>query len=241
MPMDLLELTLPTPAENLALDEALLERVDSEGTAADLLRLWESPQTAVVVGRGSRVGEEVNVAFCETHGIPILRRCSGGAAVVIGAGCLMYSVVLRIQDRPGWRTVDQSHQLVLQPIRNALRELGVPAEMSGTSDLTLHGRKFSGNSLRCHRHALLYHGTLLYEMPFELIADCLRMPPRRPAYRADREHSDFLVHLPVDVARLREALICAWACEHTCEGWPEERTLELVAHRYSCAEWNWQR
>ena len=87
--MRLLDLTLPTPQENLALDEALLDWAEESDPNGELLRLWESPQPIVVVGRSSRVRQEVHQAACADCGIPILRRSSGGAAVVVGPGCLM--------------------------------------------------------------------------------------------------------------------------------------------------------
>ena len=58
--MDLLELTLPTPAENLALDEALL--LEAESGAGEVLRLWEWPAPAVVLGSGCKLAEDVDVA-----------------------------------------------------------------------------------------------------------------------------------------------------------------------------------
>ncbi|MCA9152002.1 MAG: hypothetical protein KDA92_22015, partial [Planctomycetales bacterium] len=83
-----LELTLPTAEENLALDEALLEEVCAGEQEHDVLRIWESPAPAVIVGRASRLSLEVNLPHCAANRIPVLRRCSGGASVVLGAGCL---------------------------------------------------------------------------------------------------------------------------------------------------------
>src|SRR6187200_1117199 len=97
--MKLLELTLPTPEENLALDEALLEEAEAGKAADEVLRLWEMPEKVVVVGRSSQVGEEVNLEAVAEAQVPVLRRCSGGAAIVAGPGCLMYSVVLRYEGR----------------------------------------------------------------------------------------------------------------------------------------------
>jgi len=70
--MKLLDLTLPTPAENVALDEALLDAAEAGEINDEVLRLWESPTVAVVVGRSSRVEEEVNLVACQEAGIPIL-------------------------------------------------------------------------------------------------------------------------------------------------------------------------
>ena len=89
-----LDLTLPTPAENLACDEALLEWAEEQDRDWEFLRLWESPQPVVVVGRSSRIALEVCGDACRERDIPILRRSSGGAAIVAGPGCLMYALVL---------------------------------------------------------------------------------------------------------------------------------------------------
>ena len=76
--MKLLDLTLSSPEENLALDEALLEEAEAGGGSDELLRLWEPLAPMVVVGRSSRVAGEVNVDACREKGVPILRRCGGG-------------------------------------------------------------------------------------------------------------------------------------------------------------------
>src|SRR5688572_6131078 len=91
-----LDLTFPTPAENLACDEALLDLCEA-GFADEVLRFWESPTHFVVVGYGNKVDSEVEVAACRADGIPILRRCTGGGTVLQGPGCLNYSLVLRIE------------------------------------------------------------------------------------------------------------------------------------------------
>ena len=62
--MYFLELTRPTPAENLALDEALLLSADQAAAPNETLRLWEEPAPVVIVGRGSRVETEVNIVAC---------------------------------------------------------------------------------------------------------------------------------------------------------------------------------
>src|SRR5205823_3839366 len=69
--MRLLDLTLPDPAENLALDEALLLSAE-EGTAGEVLRLWEQPTYAVVVGSGGSVRIDVDEAACAAEGVPVL-------------------------------------------------------------------------------------------------------------------------------------------------------------------------
>ncbi len=239
--MKLLDLTLDTPAENLALDEALLEAAEAGGQPTELLRLWEPRQTMVVIGRASHVDVEVNRAECQRRQIPILRRCSGGAAIVAGPGCLMYSVVLSIELRPALRMIEQAHRFVLGVVAEAVSHIVPGVEHLGSSDLTLGGRKFSGNSLRCKRDHLLYHGTLLYGFPLELIANCLGNPPRQPDYRAGRDHASFIMNLPADVQALRARLKEIWNAASETTDWPTALVQQFVAERYSQDDWNFRR
>ena len=117
--MKLLDLTLATPEENLALDEALLESAEAaaaqinpatENECAidrDVLRLWEPKQLMVVVGNSSRLEDEVELNACARIGVPVLRRPSGGAAIVTGPGCLMYSLVLSYSNRPQLKSIER--------------------------------------------------------------------------------------------------------------------------------------
>ena len=64
----------------------------------------------VVVGRSSQFRVEVRVDACRELGIPVLRRPSGGAAIVAGPGCLMYALVLSYQIRPQLRVLSEAHR-----------------------------------------------------------------------------------------------------------------------------------
>src|SRR4051812_33316670 len=98
--MKLLDYTLPTPAENLALDEALLVAAEQDA-GGEVLRLWESPAVAVVLGTGGAVSIDVNLAACAADGVPVLRRASGGGTVLVGPRCLCFGLVLSYDRAPG--------------------------------------------------------------------------------------------------------------------------------------------
>jgi len=239
--MHLLDLTLPTPVENLALDEALLESAESGELPGDLLRLWEMPGIAVILGRSSRVADEVDQRAAQAAHVPVLRRSSGGAAVVAGPGCLMYSIVLKYEGREHLRLLDEVHRHVLGIIRSSLAPLVPSVEHVGTCDLAIAGQKFSGNSLRCKRDHLLYHGTLLYNFDVTLVSHFLKMPPRQPEYRAGRSHADFLTNISISAAELRHTLSRSFSAHTVVSDWPRACTAHLVASRYSQAGWNLQR
>ncbi len=239
--MLLLDLTLPTPAENIALDEALLMEAEREGDQREILRVWEPPQPLVVVGRGSAVSSEVDVEACAGDQIPIFRRCSGGTAIVGARGCLMYAVVLSYRKRPQLRAINLAHQFVLSRLAAALKRVVPGVQRAGTSDLVVGDRKVSGNSLRCRRDYLLYHGTLLYNMPLPMIPRYLRVPPRQPDYRRGRAHEAFVTNLPLDEVAVRNALHDACEVHDQVRDWPTAVVRHLVATRYTQPAWNFQR
>ena len=89
----------------------------------------------------------------------------------------------------------------------ALKSLAIPVVSKGTCDLTLNDRKFSGNSLRCKKKHLLYHGTLLYDYELSKIQRYLDTPPRQPEYRLNRTHEDFVINLPCTRSQLEKSLL----------------------------------
>lgn len=246
--MQLLSLTLASPAENLALDEALLNRVDEQDDSADLLRLWEPMQSMVVLGRSSHGSREVKESECRRLNIPILRRSSGGATIVTGPGCLMYALILHLERHPQLRAVDQAHRFVLDGMVSALRPHVPEVQCLGTSDLAIGDptvgshvaspHKFSGNSLRCKRNAILYHGTILYDFPLHLISQCLAMPPRQPDYRQGRPHETFVSNLELAPETLRQALIDGWQAKTKIHDWPRQDVAHLVQAKYGTDAWN---
>jgi lipoate-protein ligase A len=234
-----LGLTLPTAVENVALDEALLVEAEENGGPA-VLRLWELDHPAVVLGASCRWLENVQVEACRADGVEIARRSSGGGTVVIGPGALNFSVILPIEAAAELKTVDDAQRFVLGRTLEAIQRAGIDGEMLGSGDLTLATRKFSGSAQRRLRRHVLVHASLLYDFPLDRIDRYLRMPPRRPAYRADRPHSEFVTNVPLSRDRLVQALRSAWLPEEcpTLSAVVPETTLQLlIATKFSEITW----
>ncbi len=231
-----LDLTLPTLAENLALDEALLRGAE-DGHGGEVLRLWEWRQPAVVLGAGCWLAADVDEAACRANGVPLLRRASGGGTVLLGRGCLLYSLVLALDRSPALGDITASYRYILGTVRDALDCLLPGIDLAGTSDLAAEGRKFSGNAQQRKRHHLLHHGTLLYDFDLGLVGRYLRLPARRPEYRGERGHAEFLRNLPATPDSLRDRLRAAWGAAEDLPSWPEERVRELVRDKYATEDW----
>ena len=239
--MKLLELTLESAYANVALDEALLESAQQSASGDDVLRLWEPTSPLVVIGRSSIAAQEVQLDFCRQQAIPVVRRASGGAAILTGPGCLMYAVVLSLARWPELELLDSAHRLILQRNAAALQAIGIDAQLQGTSDLAVGDRKISGNSMRRKRDWVLYHGTLLYGLSATLIQQCIKLAPRQPDYRLGRSHADFVGTISASANELKNALINAWNAREPLSDWPADLTEKLVAQRYCLDTWNFSR
>ncbi len=233
-----LDRTLPSVAENLALDEALLLQAEA-GTAGEVLRFWEVPELAVVLGSGCKLHEDVDVAACQHDGVPILRRSSGGGTVLLGRGCLCFSLILAFQRDPSFSEVRASYVAILGRLLAAFDLPGLA--LDGISDLTINGYKISGNAQQRKRTHLLHHGTILYDFDLSLVGRYLKQPIRQPEYRADRLHEQFLVNLTQPRDWLVERIAAAWQADGEYGPLPLERVARLIEEKYALASWTARR
>jgi len=238
--MDSLDLSLSSLPANLALDEALLLEAEA-GHQEEVLRLWEWPAYAVVLGAGCQLAVDVDEPACVAARVPVCRRASGGGTVLLGPGCLCYALILRYDRDPALREIPSSYAFILGRIRAALAGLLPGIEPAGTSDLTAGGLKLSGNAQQRKRAYLLHHGSLLYDFAIDRVERYLRMPPRQPAYRQGRPHGAFLTNLPASAVDLKHRLRTAWGAEAQVTTYPETVVAELVDKKYGRLEWTQRR
>jgi lipoate-protein ligase A len=225
----LLDLTLPSPVENLALDEALLEELEeSEGTP--VLRLWESDRYFVVLGRSSCLSDDVYLDACREDSVLILRRASGGGTVLQGPGCLSYALILPLWLHADLRNIRLTNTFVLQRVAKALSPWQAAITMQGISDLAIQGRKICGSAQRRTRKTLLFHGTILYRMDADIISRYLKHPKRQPGYRGDRPHCDFLATIDAPLQEMKQAFANAWHADIELTLWPRTRMRDAIVN-----------
>lgn len=238
--MRYLDVTLSTPEENLALDEALLILCE-EGLDDDVLRFWEPQQHFVVLGYSKKVKAEVNERACDAKRIPILRRYSGGGTVLQGPGCLNYSLILRIRNAGPLSTITGTNSFVMQRQRDAVQAmLSKQVQIQGHTDLGIGGMKFSGNAQRRKKRHLLFHGTFLLQFDIALAQEVLTIPSRQPEYRGNRSHLQFMTNLNVESSKIKGVLKLAWQANQPLpeKQMPFDRIDELVRTCYSQKAWN---
>lgn len=154
------------PAFNLAAEEWLLHN-----SGADVFMLWRNAQ-AVIVGRNQNTLAEIDEHFLRQRNIPVIRRLTGGGAVFHDLGNVNFTFISL--DRRG---EGLNFRRFTEPVLEALRSMGVPCQFDGRNDLTIEGRKFSGNAQHVSKDRVLHHGTLLFCAEMADMSGALRVNP----------------------------------------------------------------
>jgi lipoate-protein ligase A len=239
-PMKYLDLTLPTPEQNLACDEALLDLCES-GYPDEIIRFWEPGNYFVVLGYANKFREEVNLEVCRAQEVSVLRRCSGGGTVVQGPGCLNYTLILRINRSPSLLSITETNAFIMNVQKKALDSILTKAvTIQGHTDLALGHMKFSGNAQRRRRDFLIFHGTFLLNFDLALVEQLLPIPAKQPPYRKNRAHTDFLMNLSVSADLVKDALKRVWNAAEVFDSVPGPAVAQFVDDKYSRPEWNYR-
>lgn len=154
------------PYWNLALEQVLFDTLDENDSC---LMFWQN-DNAVIIGKYQNASSEINAPFVKEHRIKVARRLSGGGAVYHDMGNLNFTFIVNC----GEPNFDFS--VYCEPIIRALRTLGVAAELSGRNDISINGKKCSGNAQYYRKGRLMHHGTLLYDSNLDVLGRALDVP-----------------------------------------------------------------
>lgn len=229
--------TFDTPYLNIAFEEAYLDECE-RGVAGPLLRFWHAQSHFVVMGHSCRVSDDVKESACQSMGVPLLRRSSGGGTVLQGPGALSYALILPIPERGQLSRIDAANRYILERHREVLQPLvDAPLAVQGYSDLTMGGRKVAGNAQRRKKRFFLFHGTFLYHFDLPKISQTLKMPPRRPDYRGDLPHEAFVANMPLDSEAIQRCLMEAWGAQPGECDIPTQAMQQVAEEKLSRPEW----
>lgn len=229
---------------NLALEEYVFRHKPAD----DDVLLFYVNAPAIIIGRNQNTIEEINSAVVAERGISVVRRISGGGAVYHDLGNLNFSITT-----PQVTGRFSRYDHFTKPVIEVLRELGVPAELSGRNDILAGGRKISGNAQFATPVRMFSHGTLLLDSNLDDVTDALRPKAGKVESKGVKSIrsrvaniSEFLAR-PLDVEELRELVIerifgtrdrsAIPTVEMTDADWAGVRAL--VERRYGTREWNY--
>ncbi|WP_105565750.1 lipoate--protein ligase family protein [Microbacterium halophytorum] len=164
-----------SPMMNLALDEVLTERV-GDGRRQPTLRIWEWDESAVVIGSFQSYRNEVDPDGARKHGFQVVRRISGGGAMLMGAGQIItYSLYVPSSLVAGLTFAD-SYAFLDDWVLQALHGVGIAATYQGLNDITSPQGKIGGAAQkRLANGGVLHHATLSYDIDGQMMTEVLRI------------------------------------------------------------------
>jgi lipoate---protein ligase len=231
------------PRFNIALDEYATKYLNPN---EDYVILWQN-EPSVIIGRNQNTIEEINSRYINEHNIHVVRRLSGGGAVYHDLGNLNFSFIVNND-----KDVVSNFKKFTEPVINALRNLGVNAEFSGRNDITIDGKKFSGNAQYYSGKRLLHHGTILFNSDLTVVQDALNVKqdkieskgvksvrsrvtnvyPNLPQKISIEEFKDTLLKFLMQDENYKEK-------EYILSEGDLEKINEFKENRYSKWEWNY--
>lgn len=241
MDLSYLNLTTTDPAFNLATEQYVF---DSLPRNRMYFMLWQN-ENAIIIGKYQNTLAEINESYVKERGIHVVRRLSGGGAVYHDLGNLNFTFIADAGD-----VSKLNFNIFCEPVIRTLAKIGVVAEVNGRNDMTIDGRKFSGNSQYLKQGRVMHHGTILFNSDLSVVSNALQVDERKYQSKASKSVRSRVTnvcdHLPVPVSlqEFRSALLADIA--QSVGGTPYIFTDEDLAsieklrnERYSTWAWNY--
>jgi lipoate-protein ligase A len=217
-------------ASNMALDEALLV-LHEAGATPPTLRVYGWCQPTLSLGYAQNAQQEVDLAACQAHGVAVVRRPTGGRAVLHDQE-VTYSVVMPVALADGPHTITEHYRRIGMALATALQALGVPVQLARPQvratatrvpaspacfaalsryELSVAGKKMVGSAQKRAQHALLQHGSIPLWMDRQRLFQCLRVPPEQRTALVQAAYTTMgavneVAERPIAVAALHAAL-----------------------------------
>ncbi|WP_431804365.1 lipoate--protein ligase family protein [Microbacterium sp. bgisy203] len=196
-----------SPRMNLALDEVLTARVGA-GLRNPTLRIWEWDESAVVIGSFQSYRNEVDPEGAARHGYDVVRRISGGGAMMMGADSIVtYSLYVPASLVAGMTFAD-SYAFLDDWVLQALRALGVDATYQPLNDIASPKGKIGGAAQkRLAGGGVLHHATMSYDMDGQVMTEVLRIGREKLSDKGTTSAAKRVDPLRAQTGLPREAII----------------------------------
>ena len=241
MKLSYLDLTTTDPAFNLAAEQYVFDSLPRDRA---YFMLWQN-DNAIIVGKYQNTFAEINEAYVKEHGIRVVRRLSGGGAVYHDLGNLNFTF---IADAGTLSTLNFT--IFCEPVIRTLAKFGITAEVNGRNDMTIDGRKFSGNSQYLKQGRIMHHGTILFDSDLSVVSNALQVDESKFQSKASKSVRSRVTNVaaylsaPVSLPEFRSALLADIAQSAGGEAYvfsaSDLAAIEkLRAERYGTWEWNY--
>ncbi|MEM2884165.1 MAG: biotin/lipoate A/B protein ligase family protein, partial [Nitrososphaerales archaeon] len=171
----LLDTGLRSAAENMALDDIILE-CRSRNLVPDTLRFLRFKPPAVLVGYHQDVLHEVRLEYVKSRGIDVNRRITGGGAIYFDENTIGWEIIASKASLDESIKIEGLFEVMCRAPIIALSKLGLEARFRPRNDIEVKGKKISGTGGTEREGAFLFQGTLLTDFDIESMIKSLKIP-----------------------------------------------------------------
>ncbi len=195
----------------LAIDEALFDRMEESGESQpNTIRFYQFAPPSVVVGCNQDI-REVDLPFIRSSGLQLGRRITGGGAIIMGVPRVdsQLGISILFKNTPNAPTkLGGRYAALSRPIVAALRGLGMPVEYQANSDITLHGRKITGQAMLTTANITFMHSTVTIDYDLATMLRVVKKTPDPGILAAfSQKYTTIMEHLPnVTMGQVKAAL-----------------------------------
>ncbi len=241
MKLRYLDLTTTDPAWNLAVEQYVFDHLPKDHM---YLMLWQN-DNAIIIGKHQNTLAQINEAYVQEKGIRVVRRLSGGGAVYHDMGNLNFTIIA-----DGENATAMNFRLFCQPVIRALEKVGIRAELNGRNDMTIDGKKFSGNAQYQRGGRVMHHGTILFDSNPEVLTNALQVDQDKIQAKGVKSVRSRVTnvrpHLSVDMTLPQFRQVLLESILEETPGLPYTLTAEDLAaivsikeNRYDTWQWNY--
>ena len=241
MKLNYINLNTTEPDFNLAAEQYVFDKLPKD---RNYFMLWQN-SNAIIIGKFQNTLSEINEKYVRENGIKVVRRLSGGGAVFHDLGNLNFTFIADAGELE-----NLNMKLFCEPIVETLKSIGVEAEINGRNDITIDGKKFSGNSQYLRGGRIMHHGTIMFDSDLERVNDALNVDPEKIASKGMKSvHSRVTnirpyIKTDMKLPEFRKILLSRIAAGADSEEYvfsPEDiaEIEKIRGERYSTWEWNY--
>ena len=249
-----IDLEVHSAFENMAIDEAIMLSM-KEGKVGPTLRFYRWLPTAVSIGTFQGMNDEVDVDFCKSKNIDVIRRITGGGAVYHDYnGEITYSIILPKGHRLVPDDIIESYKILCNGVIKGVGHLGIEASFKPINDVIAEGKKISGNAQTRRHTCVLQHGTVLLDLDVSMMFQALKVP-------LEKISDKMIADVKERVTSIRDILNQDVTMDELCDALrngfsdalhvklvPSALTIEeiklagkLANEKYSTTQWNFKR
>lgn len=227
-------------ALNMAIDEALIENIGD----APILRIYGWRPAAVSIGYFQSIREEVDLEKCSKIGVDVVRRLTGGGAVLHETE-LTYSFITKQYPQ----NIMESYRWICETIVISIKRLGFDASFVPLNDIVVKGKKVSGSAQTRRKGVLLQHGTLLLDVDIDKMFCVLKVPSEKFKDKIIKDVKERVTSLAgTTFEEMASSLKTSFATKFDAKLLADTMSTEEINHakwlaerKYNSREWNRRR